>query len=764
MLLRSLIAAVLVALFAPFGAWAQGEGVPGEPVRYDGQKVVRVEPRTARQLTATVNLATTIWSERVGLGPIEVMVTPDALEALRGLGLEPVVLVEDVQALIDAERAEIERRRTLRDLTWFENYRTNAEYLAYYNGLAAEFPATASLSTIGQSLQNRPIVALRVTGTGGQSPKPQLVFNGCQHAREWVSPMTVTFIADQLLRQYGVDPRVTDLMDRFEFLIVPIVNPDGYEYSWNTDRMWRKNRRQNSGGTWGVDLNRNWDINWGGEGSSGSGSSDTYRGTAPFSEPETQVVRDFVLAQPHGRAHIDFHSYSQLILYPWGFTSATPPEPDNTYFVQMGAGMAAAIKAVHNKTYVPQHAIELYAASGIMSDWTYTAGLYGFTIELRPASGNPGFLLPPEEIIPTGQENFAAILTLAESIRDLPASISLPEGVPSYVEADAPATLSVRVDPGGGVVVAGTESVWTRITSGGFTQAALTPTGGKAYEATLPAVACGRTVEFYFTAELSDGSTLTYPSDGENDPFSVEAQQVVFADDFDADRGWTVGAPGDDAPRGIWGRMAPEQTTSGGQIVQPGWVVVGQNCFVTDGRAGSGAGSWDVDEGKTTLLSPVFDLSDATDPVVSYWRWYSNHAGNGPYSDVFVVDVSDDGGTTWTNLETVGPAGAEVEGGWYFVQHALSGVVEPTAQVRLRFVASDYDPQSLVEACIDGFSVLSSCPRRPGDYNGDTVVDTLDFLAFLNDWVAGNPKADWNGDTKIDTLDFLAFLNDWTLG
>jgi len=336
--------------------------------------------------------------------------------------------------------------------------------------------------------------------------------------------------------------------------------------------------------------------------------------------------------------------------------------------------------------------------------------------------------------------------------------------VPSFVEADEPTTLAVRVDPGGGVVEAGSESVWTRIASGGFTQATLTPTGGKAYEATLPAVACGRTIEFYFTAELADGSTLTYPSGGASDPFSVDAQQVIFADDFDADRGWTVGAPGDDAPRGIWGRMAPQQTTSGGQVVQPGWVVVGQNCFVTDGRAGSSAGSWDVDEGKTTLLSPVFDLSDATDPAVSYWRWYSNHAGNGAYSDVFVVDASNDGGATWTNLETVGPAGAEVEGGWYFVQHALSGVVEPTAQVRLRFVASDYDPQSLVEACIDDFRVLSSCPRRPGDYNGDTVVDTLDFLAFLNDYVAGNPKADWNGDTKIDTLDFLAFLNDWTLG
>ena len=764
MLFRSLIAGVLAALLVSHAAWAQNDGVPVEPVRYDGQKVVRVEPRTARQLTATVNLATSIWSERVGLGPIEVMVTPDALEALRGLGLEPLVLVEDVQALIDAERAEIERRRTLRDLAWFENYRTNAEYLAYYNGLAAEFPALASLSTIGQSLQNRPIVALRVTGTGGQWPKPQLIFNGCQHAREWVSPMTVTFIADQLLRQYGVDPRVTDLMDRFEFLIVPIVNPDGYEYSWTTDRMWRKNRRQNSGGTWGVDLNRNWDINWGGEGSSGSGSSETYRGTAPFSEPETQLERDYILAQPHLRAHIDFHSYSQLILYPWGYTSATPPEPDNSRFEQMGVQMAVAIKAVHNKTYVPQHAIELYAASGVMSDWTYTAGMYGFTIELRPASSNPGFLLPPEEIIPTGQENFAAILALAESIRDLPASISLPGGVPSFVEADEPTTLAVRVDPGGGVVESGSESVWTRVGSGGFTQAALTPTGGKTYEATLPGVACGRTIEFYFTAELSDGSTLTYPPGGAGDPFSVEARQVLFADDFDADRGWTVGAPGDDAPRGIWGRMAPQQTTSGGQTVQPGWVVVGQNCFVTDGRAGSSAGSWDVDEGKTTLLSPVFDLSDSTDPVVSYWRWYSNHAGNGPYSDVFVVDASNDGGATWTNLETVGPTGPEVEGGWYFVQHALGGVVEPTAQVRLRFVASDYDPQSLVEACIDDFRVLSRCPGRPGDYNGDTVVDTLDFLAFLNDWVAGNPKADWNGDTVVDTLDFLAFLNDWTLG
>ncbi|MCW5775533.1 MAG: hypothetical protein KIS87_03680 [Phycisphaeraceae bacterium] len=763
MRLPTLFVSLTVVLLVGGFARAQEGLTPGPEVRYDGQKVVRVHPGTALELSATLNVATTVWSERVGVGPIDIVVTADALDTLRALGLEPVTLVEDVQALIDAERAEIERRRTLRDLSWFENYKTNGEYLAYYNSLAAEFAGLASVSTIGQSLQGRPIIALRINGTGGQTPKPQIIFNGCQHAREWVSPMTVTYIADQLLRQYGVDSRVTDLMDRFEFLIVPIVNPDGYEYSWSTDRMWRKNRRQNSGGTWGVDLNRNWDVNWGGEGSSGNGNNETYRGTAPFSEPESQVVRDFILSQPFARAHIDFHSYSQLILYPWGFTTATPPEPDNSRFVTMGAEMAEAIKTVHGKTYVPQHAIELYAASGTMADWTYTVGLYGFTVELRP-TGNPGFILPPEEIIPTAEENFAAILTLGEWVRDLSPYITLPDGAPEVVQAGEPLVLRARIVPGGGILTEGTPTLWTRVGGGAFTAWPLDALGAHMYEGRLPAVDCGRTVEFYLTAALTDGTIVAYPPDGSSDPLSAEAIQIVFADDFDADRGWTVGVPDDNAVRGIWGRMAPQQTTSGGHVVQPGWVVVGQNCYVTDGRAGSSAGAWDVDNGKTTLLSPILDLSGAHDPVISYWRWFSNHAGSGAYNDVFVVDVSADGGATWTNFETVGPTGAEVEGGWYFVQRRLSEVVAPTSAVRVRFVASDYDPQSLVEACIDDFRVLSRCPVRPGDYNGDTVVDTLDFLAFLNDWANGNPKADWNGDGEVNTIDFIAFLNDWVLG
>jgi hypothetical protein len=165
-----------------------------------------------------------------------------------------------------------------------------------------------------------------------------------------------------------------------------------------------------------------------------------------------------------------------------------------------------------------------------------------------------------------------------------------------------------------------------------------------------------------------------------------------------------------------------------GTIAQPSGALFGEFCYVTGQHPGGGAGANDVDGGRTTLLSPILDLSNAKDASVEiqYWRWYSNGAGAAPNADVFTVDISNDGGSTWVNVETVGPGGPEVNGGWFQVNFDPATLITLTDQVQLRFIAADEGAGSLVEAAIDGLLVRSTgCTADPcpGDTTGDGKAD-----------------------------------------
>ncbi len=295
---------------------------------------------------------------------------------------------------------------------WFNDFKPFADIEDRLHAMAADRPDLCTLVDIGDSIEGRDIWALRISGSAAD--KPGVLFCGTQHAREWISPMTNLFIAEQLVYGYDTDPTIRSRVDGAEILIVPVVNPDGYVYSWTPDnRMWRKNRRDNGDGTYGVDLNRNWDAQWGGPGSSGITSSVTYRGTEPFSEPESAALRDFFIANPNIISSLDFHSYGQKILSPYGYTYDLPADYD--LLMDIGAGMQSEIAAVHGELYeVGASAGTLYQVSGGLKDWAYDdQGVLCYTVELRPI-GSPGFILPPEEIIPTAEESLAAALYLID--------------------------------------------------------------------------------------------------------------------------------------------------------------------------------------------------------------------------------------------------------------------------------------------------------------------------------------------------------------
>jgi Zinc carboxypeptidase len=328
------------------------------------------------------------------------------------------ILIQDVQQLLDLDRAS---RGSKNDVSWFGNYKTYEEINDHLNELALENPDLATVSLVGHSLEGRDIRMMRITGPdtpeNSRDQRPAFLVNGTQHAREWISPMTTMYLIEQLITQYPVDPRVQAIVDSVDFYIIPVANPDGFAFTWSDYRLWRKSRRINEGSDCvGVDLNRNWAYAWGGDGSSSDPCSDIYHGRDPFSEPEIVAIRDVAIGLADRlRAYWDLHSYGQLILSPWMYTYDSPP--DLPTLLDFGATVQSAIFSVHGQDFTNgQGSRILYIAAGTAHDWVYgTLGPLAWGIELRDR-GQSGFVLPPEQIIPSGEEMFEAFLQLNERL------------------------------------------------------------------------------------------------------------------------------------------------------------------------------------------------------------------------------------------------------------------------------------------------------------------------------------------------------------
>ncbi|WP_337873114.1 M14 family zinc carboxypeptidase [Ignavibacterium sp.] len=278
------------------------------------------------------------------------------------------------------------------------NARLDSMYNLYPNIITQKF-------SIGTTIEGRPIYAVKVSDNPNiNENEPQVQFNSLIHAREPQAVMTIMYYLYYLLENYGTDPEVTYLVNNREIYFIPCINPDGYEYNRSTNPngggMWRKNRRVNSDGSRGVDLNRNFAFMWGinNSGSSGTPSSETYRGTAPFSEPETQAIRDFTNGK-NFKTTLNYHTYSNLLLYPWGYVST--PTPDNDIFVEYSTDMVA-----FNGYENGQPPIILYDVNGSADDWMYGEQTSKPKIfAMTPEVGSTGFWPSQSEIFPLAIEN-----------------------------------------------------------------------------------------------------------------------------------------------------------------------------------------------------------------------------------------------------------------------------------------------------------------------------------------------------------------------
>ncbi len=335
---------------------------------------------------------------------------------------------------------------------------------------------------------------------------------------------------------------------------------------------------------------------------------------------------------------------------------------------------------------------------------------------------------------------------------------TFPDGLPELVLPSGGTTVRVEIsalieqpEPGTGVLHIDT--------GGGFIEIPMEIVDQNIYDAVFPASVCGSDVYYFFSALTTDDNEDSEPGNGSFRAFSAADVIVSFEDDFEANLGWTVSTTAGD---GQWGRGIPVDCNRGDP---PADADGSGQCYLTDNSAANGCNS-DVDDGTTTLTSPMLDAS-AEVSVISYWRWYSNTFGNAPMQDIFTVQVSSNNGASWVTMEIVGPAGNEVNGGWFLKNFTVSDFVEPTDQFRIRFIASDTDPQSVVEAGIDLVQMIHVvCDSEvPGDLNGDGVVSTADLLILLSNWGpcddCDNCPADFDGNCEVGTGDLLFLLSNW---
>lgn len=303
-----------------------------------------------------------------------------------------------------------------------------AMYLRYYgieewtekwNTLSTQYSPNVSLRWIGRTYENRSIAVLTVGQTPSTNPK-RLLLNAMQHAREIATTPIATYIVERLAMALamGIQPYAS-ILTQVEVIVVPMVNPDGYARVRAGESLWRKNVRPEIMTTScvGVDLNRNWGFQFGADNNSiVDPCEDDYPGPAPFSEPETQALRQLVLESEGISAHLDIHSYGQLVLGPWSY--GTIPPTNCARVNRIGLAYAQDVTAANqNRVYRYSVAYRnnlLYTASGTMADWMFARGVMSFTVEVRPSVNEnddvfESFQLPKDEILPACRENFEGL-------------------------------------------------------------------------------------------------------------------------------------------------------------------------------------------------------------------------------------------------------------------------------------------------------------------------------------------------------------------
>lgn len=324
---------------------------------------------------------------------------------------EHKLLSKNVQADIDAEKAITKSSKVF----GWDTYQTFESINKWMDEVVENYPTIATIIEVGDTYERRPIRGLKISLTQkNEQRKPGIFIEGGIHAREWISPAFVTYLANALVTaDKAANETIYSLVSDYDWYLVPNLNPDGYVYTHKHDRMWRKTRQPHGRHCIGVDLNRNWDHHWAEDLKC---SADSYPGPAPFSEIESGSLAIY-LEGLYGRIHayISFHSFSQTLLYPYGYTKELPSNHQDLQDIGDEAVMALS-KRYGSKYVVGPISSVMYEAYGSTVDYVYDVMNVpiAYAYELRPSDREHNFTfdLPSDQIIPTCMETLDSIVAL----------------------------------------------------------------------------------------------------------------------------------------------------------------------------------------------------------------------------------------------------------------------------------------------------------------------------------------------------------------
>ena len=690
------------------------------------------------------------------------------------------IIHEDLQLYYESR---LDQNYTNRDfeLGSMGGYYTFDEIESQLDQLSSMYPSIVSEKiSIGETYEGRDIWAIKISDNYQiEEDEPEILYTGLHHAREPMSYMNLFYFMHWLGENYENNSLAQHIVNNRQLWFVPAINPDGLIYNQsiapNGGGMQRKNTRETCSGTPdGIDLNRNYSYFWGydNEGSSPDGCNETYRGNSPFSEPETQVIRDFVNSH-NFKINFNYHSYSNLLIYPFGYEYENDaPQEDIDIYIEYGQDMVQ-----YNNYALGTGPDLLYTVNGEACDWMYgEKNIFSYTPEI--GGNSDGFWPSTNRIIPLAEENLYPNQVLAINggskyeveIDVLNSDFTINENYPLYISV-----FNSGLSNSNGEVVIEIESSENL--------------NFELDEIILDELDSRELIDLgditYF--QLDDNGTVeeivVNVYDGDQFVYSNSLQIVTgitntfISSNFEDNQGWTVGSSSDSATAGLWERVEPNPTyDENNEIVQPGedHSNNGSYCFITQNSTNqNNPGQTDVDGGKTTLLSPVFNLSDYDEALFSYWKWYSNNQGNNPGTDYWMVDVSNDGGNTWITIEN----STESNNYWLFKQFLITEFIDLTDQVQFRFIAEDIFHEgdagsggSLVEAGLDDFLIEvfeennSSCTL--GDLNEDLAINVVDIVTMvsliitldneqLNDYLC---SGDLNGDLLINVQDIIILV------
>ncbi|XP_030380076.1 carboxypeptidase B-like [Scaptodrosophila lebanonensis] len=394
---------------------------------YDGYKIYDINARNDFEKQLLLHLQNNADLDFFDLPralnkPARVMVPPsmhvELEKILRQFHLQFELVNDDFGATLKRQQLENQSQRLIvpRDQSRgvsFTAFLRHAEINAYLDELARTYPSRVTVQVAGKSYEGRDLKTITITNGDGNANKNVIFLDAGIHAREWIAPAGALYVIQQLVENFVSNAA---LLKNYDWVILPVVNPDGYEYTHTNTRMWRKTRKPVTSSCYGTDGNRNFDYHWGEVGASTLSCADTYRGQSAFSEPETQIVRDLLLSLTgRGKFYLTLHSYGNYLLYPWGWTSELPSSW--TDLDEVAKAGAAAIKSATGTAYtVGSSTNVLYAAAGGSDDYAFAVAKFPISITMELPAGGSGFDPTTAQIKPFVEETWLGIKAMAEKV------------------------------------------------------------------------------------------------------------------------------------------------------------------------------------------------------------------------------------------------------------------------------------------------------------------------------------------------------------